>query len=200
MTKGHITMPGLRERNIASAKAAIQICAMQLFTTKGYAQTTVEQIAEAADISPSTFFRYFNTKEAVTLHDNIDPIIIDAFIKQSPSIPTIRAMRNAVQELSSTLSTEKKQIELQRFKLLGADPLLKNKAFGKTADSIDAFADIIAQRVGKNPNDIAVRNLAGAIVGVMVAALQQAYKQPSMAIFEGDMDAALARLEQGLEL
>lgn len=193
-------MPGLRERNIATAKSAIQVCAMQLFTEHGYAQTTVEQIAEAAEVSPSTFFRYFNTKEAVILHDNIDPIIIGAFMRQSPDTPTIRAMRNAVQELSDTLPIEKKRLELQRFELLNSDQTLRNKAFGETAASIDAFAGIIAQRTGKNTDDIAVRNLAGAIIGVMVAVLQQSYKQPSMAIFEGGMDAALARLEQGLEL
>ncbi|HSW77253.1 MAG TPA: TetR family transcriptional regulator [Candidatus Chromulinivoraceae bacterium] len=173
---------------------------MQLFTEHGYAQTTVEQIAEAAEVSPSTFFRYFNTKEAVILYDNIDPIIIGAFMRQSPDTPTIRAMRNAVQELSDTLPKEKKRLELQRFELLNSDQTLRNKAFGETAASIDAFAGIIAQRTGKNTDDIAVRNLAGAIIGVMVAVLQQSYKQPSMAIFEGGMDAALARLEQGLEL
>lgn len=193
-------MPGLRERNIAAAKSTIQACAMQLFAKNGYTQTTVEQIAEAAEVSPSTFFRYFNTKEAVILYDTVDPIIIGAFMRQSPDIPTIRAMRNAVQELGNTLSIEKKQLELQRFELLNSDQTLRNKAFGETAASIDAFASIIAQRTGKNANDIAVRNLAGAVVGVMVAVLQQSYEQPSMAIFEGGMDAALARLEQGLEL
>jgi AcrR family transcriptional regulator len=193
-------MSGLRERNIASAKAMIQACALRLFTKQGYASTTVEQIAEAAEVSQSTFFRYFKTKEAVILYDNIDPIIIKAFMKQPTSVPTIRAMRNAVQELDSTLSEERKQLELQRFKLLSANPLLRNKAFGEMAGSVDAFASIIGQRAGKDPNDIAVRNVAGAIVGVMVAVLQQVYDQPSMTVFEGDMDAALARLEQGLEL
>jgi len=68
------------------------------------------------------------------------------------------------------------------------------------AASIDDLARIIAQRSQKDPDDIAVRNLAGAVVGVMVGVLQQTYKQPTMAIFEGAMDVALARLEKGLEL
>lgn len=193
-------MPGLRERNIVAAKVAIQAAALHLFAKQGYSQTTVEQIARAADVSPSTFFRYFKTKEAVVLYDSIDPIIIEAFMQQPASVPPIRAMRNAINTLHSTLTSERQHLELQRFSLLNSLPTLKNKSFGETAASIDAFARIIAKRVQKDADDIAVRNLAGAIVGVMVAVLQQAYTNPSIAIFEDQMDAALARLEQGLEL
>ena len=75
-------MPGLRERNIAAAKYAIQSCALQLFTKQGYGITTVEQIAAAAEVSPSTFFRYFKTKDAVLLYGSIDVIIVEALSKQ----------------------------------------------------------------------------------------------------------------------
>lgn len=50
---------GLRERKKAKTKAAIQQHALRLFRQQGYQATTVEQIAEAAEVSPSTFFRYF---------------------------------------------------------------------------------------------------------------------------------------------
>jgi len=58
-------MPGLREQKIAKAKVLIQECALRLFAEQGYSKTTVEQIAEAAEVSSSTFFRYFQTKEAI---------------------------------------------------------------------------------------------------------------------------------------
>ncbi|MFN8629902.1 MAG: helix-turn-helix domain-containing protein [Chloroflexota bacterium] len=41
---------------------AIQEHALRLFREQGYDRTTVEQIAEAAEVSPSTFFRYFPTR------------------------------------------------------------------------------------------------------------------------------------------
>lgn len=193
-------MSGLRERTIIATKAHIQEAALRLFVAQGYAQTTVEQIADAAEVSQSTFFRYFKTKEAVVLYDGIDPIIIHAFLKQPIDISPIQAMRNATKELGRTLSIERQHLEMQRFALLNTLPALRSRALGDMITSIDHFAITIGQRTGKNPDDIAVRNMAGAIVGVVATVLLQTYKNPSIAIFEGEMDAALARLEKGLNL
>jgi len=193
-------MSDLRQRNIIAAKRMIQESALRLFVAQGYGQTTVEQIAEAAEISPSTFFRYFKTKEAVVLYDSIDPLIIQEFLKQPSNVPPIRAMRNAAKTLGVTLSVEQQQLEMQRFAILNSLPALRNRALGDMVASIDHFAITIAQRADKDSNDIAVRNLAGAIVGAIAAVLLQAYKNPSIAIFESEMDAALARLEKGLDL
>ena len=46
--------PSLRERKKAKTRAAIQEHALRLFHEQGYEETTVEQIADAAEVSPST--------------------------------------------------------------------------------------------------------------------------------------------------
>jgi AcrR family transcriptional regulator len=59
---------GLRDRKKRRTRQAIRAAAIELFTVQGVDATTVEQIATAADISPRTFFNYFDTKEqAVSL-------------------------------------------------------------------------------------------------------------------------------------
>jgi AcrR family transcriptional regulator len=58
---------GLGERKKIRTRQTVRREAFRLIEENGYAATTVEQIAEAAEVSPSTFFRYFPTKESVLL-------------------------------------------------------------------------------------------------------------------------------------
>lgn len=60
---------GLREQNKLRTRNAIRQAAITLIAEQGYAKTTVEQIAEAAGVSHTTFFRYFPSKEQVVVGD-----------------------------------------------------------------------------------------------------------------------------------
>src|SRR6478609_9387847 len=101
---------GLRERKKAKTRAAIQEHALRLFGEQGYAATTVEQIAAAAEVSPSTFFRYFPTKEDVVLYDVLDPPILAAFRAQPAELSPIQALRGAMRDAFAKLPTEELQM------------------------------------------------------------------------------------------
>src|SRR6185437_1874974 len=105
---------GLRERKKAKTRAAIRRCALQLFSEQGFANTTIDQIVVAIEISPSTFFRYFPSKEDVVLQDDFDELFVESFKQQPPDLSPLRAMRTAMREVFSRLSREELDEERKR--------------------------------------------------------------------------------------
>jgi AcrR family transcriptional regulator len=89
----------MRARKKARTRVAIQDAALDLFAGQGYDATTVEQIALRADVSASTFFRYFGTKADIILndHDSQLPQLCAAVLSQPPEIRDLEAVRRALQ-------------------------------------------------------------------------------------------------------
>lgn len=191
---------GLRERKKARTRAAIRRHALRLFREQGYQATTVEQIAEAAEVSPSTFFRYFPTKEDVVLQDDLDILAIGAFEKQPPELGPVAAFRAAAASTFAALTDEELERLRETTELTLSVPEVRARALDEFTRTIDVIADAVARRTGRKPDDFAVRNLAGAIIGVIMAA--------SLPVSAGNLDrnwlqridAALAHLEAGLPL
>lgn len=189
-------MHTLREQKKQKAKALIQEHALRLFKSQGYEATTVEQIAAAAEVSTSTFFRYFQTKEAVVRYDSLDPLIIASFRAQPRELNVVQALRAAMRDVFERLSPEKLALEEERFALSYGIPALRTTMVDEMARNISLFADMIAERTGREPSDLAVRNLAGAIIGVSMAALLDPRHERSNQV--NIFDEALASLEHGL--
>jgi len=190
---------GLRERKKARTRASIREHALRLFREQGYQATTVEQIAEAAEVSPSTFFRYFPTKEDVVLQDDFDLITVEAFEAQPADMSIVAAYRAAAAQIYSDLSPE----ELARFResveMTLTIPEVRARALDEFAKTIEVTAEAIGRRTGRPPDDPAVRNVAGALVGVVMAATMPWSSQPAEDMF-ARIDAGLAHLEAGLPL
>ncbi len=195
--------PGLRERKKARTRAAIREHALRLFREQGYAATTVDQIAEAADVSPSTFFRYFPTKEDVVLQDEFDVLAIGAFEEQPPELSTVAAFRAAARQAFAALGQEELAKMRETAQLTLTIPELRARAMDEFSRTIEVIAEAAARRSGRDPSDFAVRILAGAIVGVIMAAMMP-WSDRAATHHDADMldqiDAALAQLEAGLPL
>jgi len=98
---------GLRERKKLKTKEAIQREAMRLFQEQGYDETTIEQIAAAAEISPSTFFNYFPTKEDVVLFDRYDPMIATMMSSEPANEPLSAMLHSAIQGLAVVMERDR---------------------------------------------------------------------------------------------
>ena len=163
--------PGLRERKKARTKAAIQDAALRLFGEQGYENTTVEQIADAAEVSPSTFFRYFGSKEDVVLYDALDPILIGAFRAQPPEMSPVQAMRAAMKQVFDGLGQSYIEEMSVRGRLVYQVPELREAMVNDMIRTSTLFAQEIARRVGRPPDDFEVRVFTGAIMGALLAGL-----------------------------
>ena len=194
---------GLRERKKARTRASIREHALRLFREQGYSATTVVQIAAAAEISPATFFRYFPTKEDVVLQDDFDIVTMELIEAQPPELGPVAAFRAAAAQMLASVSPDELERIKEGMELTARVPEIRARALDEFARTIDQIAGPLAARAGRSPDDFAARTLAGAIIGVIMAATMPwalAGEDIDVAAMFARIDAALAQLEQGLPL
>jgi AcrR family transcriptional regulator len=190
---------GLRERKKAKTRAAIQRHALRLFREQGYVATTVEQIAAAAEVSPSTFFRYFPTKEDVVLYDPFDPVLIAALEAQPPLLSPMQAIREALRATFAAMSGEDMEEQWERGILILSIPDVRMRMLNDFLVTAQLLAELVASRMGRHPDDLAVRTFVGGVIGALMAAFLAGMSDPN-ADFVALMDESLRLLEAGLPL
>lgn len=199
LLEGSRPAQGLRERKKAKTRAAIQRHALRLFREQGYEATTVEQIAAAAEVSPSTFFRYFPTKEDVVLYDPFDPVLIAAFEAQPPELTPMQAIREALHATFAAMSGEDMEEQWERGILILSIPDVRMRMLNDFLVTAQLLAELVAKRMGRHPDDLAVRTFVGGVIGALMAAFLAGMNH-SNADVVALMDESLHLLEAGLPL
>ncbi len=189
--------PGLRERKKAKTRALIQEQAVRLFLEQGYEATSVEQIAEAAEVSPSTIFRYFPTKPDLVVYDDLDAVMIAAYRAQPPEVGVIGALRGAMRTTFENLASSDIALQVERATLLGTVPELRSAMLGELVRTMHEIAALVAERSGLPPDDDRVIALAGAVIGISIGAWFESGGPDWAERFVGRLDAGMAMLEAG---
>jgi AcrR family transcriptional regulator len=164
-----ITQASLRERKKARTRASLREHALRLFREQGYHATTVEQIAAAAEVSPSTFFRYFPTKEDLVLQDDMDTRLLAALIRQPAELAPLAAVRAAMRETWASFTPEEWEQIGEGARLSMDVPEIRARSMNEFARTITAVSKALAVRTGRCSGDLRIRVLAGAVIGVMMA-------------------------------
>jgi AcrR family transcriptional regulator len=162
---------GLRERKKAKTRAGIRAQALRLFREQGYHQTSTEQIAAAAEISPATFFRYFPTKERVVLSDDLEPTMLAALAAQPADLPVLAALHRAIRQGLAQLEREDEE---ERRDLIAAIPELRAAQLDGIRRTVELLAGAVAERLERPADDFEIRIFTGALTGVVLAALDEA--------------------------
>lgn len=161
---------GLRERKKERTRVAIRQQALQLFREQGYDATTVEQIAAATDISSSTFFRYFPSKQSIVVVDEYPNRIVRAFDAQPHDMPLLQAMRTAIRSVLDDLSDADQRALRERNRLVTSTPELRTAAMDNLFLLMSRVCDSAAERRGCDPEGLELRAFAWMVHGVLAAA------------------------------
>lgn len=158
---------GLRERKKQKTRERVRREAYRLFAEHGYEATTVDQIADAAEISSSTFFRYFPTKkEDVVLQDEYDPALAEGVRSRPAGEPIVDAILGSLRGSLGAMLQQDREDLLLRTRLIFDDPAIRARNVVEQDRSERAMAEVIAERTGREATDLEVRCAAAAIIAV----------------------------------
>ena len=155
---------GLRERKKARTREAIMDAALDLFEANGFDATTVEDIAAAADVSPRTFFRYFESKldlimaRSDTKHTELGPLLMARPAEEGLLVAMREVMRR---EFGTQLEDPRVQRE---FQVMLSTPTLRHLAREHFYEEEAQMVGAIAARLG-----VAEDSLVAHVVTSMVA-------------------------------
>jgi AcrR family transcriptional regulator len=160
-------VPGLRERKKRATRNAIRDAAMKLFADHGFGGTTIDQIAEAADVSRATVFSYFPTKEEIVFGEA--GAAIDELATRLHDRPdhhaTIEVVRAWLDDLAGWFEPE---LVLQQ-RLAREVPVVGARRLQLFGDAERAIADSLHAELGLD-QQLAARLAAAALVaGLRVA-------------------------------
>ncbi len=185
---------GLRQRKKRETRQAIRREAFRLFDERGYAGTTTEQIAAAAEVSASTFFRYFPSKESLLLADDLSAVILSTLASQPAEMAPLAAFRTAVHDAYAQMAAEEWEIEKIRQRLLYSLPELQAALRDEYNALLSGVSEAMAVRLDRGAHELELRVFAGAVIGAVMAL-------GNRGPFSLDnVDAAMDFLESGLRL
>ena len=143
---------GRRERKRLETRNVLAAVALELFAERGFDAVTVNDIADRADVDPSTFFRHFGSKEAVIFSDRGDRTsrLGDAVRAQPADLPLLEAMRAASKDLGAMLMVDIDN-ERRRAELIESSPSVRAQGLAVREALIDEVALAIAERMAVDP-------------------------------------------------
>jgi AcrR family transcriptional regulator len=162
----------LRQRKRIRTKQMVQKEALRLFAQKGYDQTTVEDIAHAAAMSPRTFFRYFPSKEDVVLWDEYDerpwPEVFRIQADEDPFAQLILRVR----EIFAEVYHNDPQLLLERIKLSFAVPEVRARFLNAQLTLIGPYMQQMADTVGAERDDLQLPVMLAALYAAILVAVE----------------------------
>jgi AcrR family transcriptional regulator len=147
----HAARLGLRERKKQQTRDRIAREALKLFAQRGYDETTLADIADAADVAPRTIFAYFDSKEDIVLCK--ERTLLDTLKTKLDERPPGTTTVDALREFLSMIEPPDDEARLRK-QIFSSSPSLQMSMRARHGQLEPMLADSIAKDLGAGPGDI----------------------------------------------
>ncbi|MET8563907.1 TetR family transcriptional regulator [Streptomyces flaveolus] len=189
---------GLRERKKIKTREAIRAAAYALIEEQGYDATTIDQIADRAEVSPSTVFRYFPAKEDIVLTDEYEPLMLEELRARPAGEPWTDSVRHVMHKAIGAMMAEDPAVVRVRAHLAIQVPAVRSRMVESMSETGRTLRTAIAERSGLAADSLEVRVYAMALVGGLMEVNMCWAENGFQDDLRGMMDRALDVLEHGL--
>jgi AcrR family transcriptional regulator len=189
---------GLRERKKIKTREAIRAATYALIREQGYDATTIEQIAERAEVSPSTVFRYFPTKEDIVVTDEYDTVILEEIRQRPAEEPWPDTIRYVMHRAVHLGMSEDVEVSRLRTRLMVQVPAVRSRMRESMSATGRMLCQAIGERTGRDPDGLEVRVYAMSLIGGLMETSMYWAEHDHRDDFDGLVDRTLDVLEHGL--
>ena len=180
---------GLRERKKQQTRDTIAQAALRLFAERGYDETTLADIAEAANVAPRTIFAYFESKEDILLGG--ERSFLDDLKRRLDERPAGTTTVDALREFLSQIPPQD-AADMLRKKLMKENPALKIKAQAGHTRLEPMLAQSIAKDLGAQPDDLQPMLAAASVTAAFISVRDR--------IFEAEAGGEPMSHEEGIAI
>lgn len=190
---------GLRERKKRRTRHAIATAALRLFAERGYEETTIADIAAAADVSPRTFFSYFPSKEDVVFAEVDDRLAeVSERLRRTSGETPMETIRRSVVDVLEAIVTEHGEYGAVQIALILERPGLQARALQRMTDTqekIEALLRDLCPGIAEIDAVAASGIAVGGMQAVVAHCRREGYDPLSM---RTALDRAVDIVEHGL--
>ena len=156
---------GLRARKKEQTHGAIVAAALDLFEAKGYDATTIEDIAEASNVSSRTFFRYFDSKLDVVFPGKSDdePLMAECLDARPSEEGPVEAAHHVIREMLAEMLAGDDDTTMRQLRVVMANPSLRALAVEHSQQHRGELVPAFAKRMHASPEDVGPHVLAAAV-------------------------------------
>ena len=196
------SQPGLRERKKQQTRETIARAARELFAERGYHETTLSEIAEAADVSTRTIFAYFPSKEDILFHNFA--VMRESLLHALAERPEGEDALETVRTFILTLNEREESEHDERLRTcVESDETLRTRMRARIAQLEDLLAPEIAKDLNAAPDDLRPQIVAASLTAAFNVLAERGHgstvKTKSTADVATMIDPIITFLRGGLE-